>query len=497
MANAVIYARYSDGRQREESIEDQVRVCSEAAEREGDRILRVYADKATSGTTTDHRAAFAEMVADSAHGRFERVYVYKTDRFARNRYDSAIYKTKLKRNGVSVVSATEHIEEGPDGILLEAVLEGMAEYYSAALSQNVKRGMRGNALKCKHNGVRLYGYDLGEDGYYRVNEEQARVVRSVFEMYDAGEGVPDIVDALAPYRTATGGPFSMQAVSKMLRREQYAGVYRYADVRREGGMPAIVERELFESVQRRLASGVRKRRSTVSYLLSGKLFDMEGHRYQSSCGYGKSGRKYTYYRCPATGHLVPQAEIEEAVARDVQEFLDSDGAAGAIADLVLEEQEDALADELAAMEALRGRLAGNDREQARMVDLAAKTGAVDAVAAKLDDLAAEREAIERELADLERGTPVFDREHVEFWVHEIVGKKDPLEVIRIFVKRVAIDRESGERRVEFVFKRGPKGGPPGGGVRGGESPAHHRRVTRTLSVYPIACGFGLISGCSR
>ena len=169
MANAVIYARYSDGRQREESIEDQVRVCSEAAEREGDRILRVYADKATSGTTTDHRAAFAEMVADSAHGRFERVYVYKTDRFARNRYDSAIYKTKLKRNGVSVVSATEHIEEGPDGILLEAVLEGMAEYYSAALSQNVKRGMRGNALKCKHNVVRLYGYDLGEDGYYRVN----------------------------------------------------------------------------------------------------------------------------------------------------------------------------------------------------------------------------------------------------------------------------------------------------------------------------------------
>ena len=124
------------------------------------------------------------------------------------------------------------------------------------------------------------------------------------------------------------------------------------------------------------------------------------------------------------------------------------------------------------MEALRGRLAGNDREQARMVDLAAKTGAVDAVAAKLDDLAAEREAIERELADLERSTPVFDREHVEFWVHEIVGKKDPLEVIRIFVKRVAIDRESGERRVEFVFKRGPKGGPPGGGVRGGESPAH-------------------------
>ena len=146
MASAVIYARYSSSGQREESIEDQVRVCTEEARRNGDRIVRVYADRATSGTTTNHRAAFAEMVADSARGWFEKVYVYKTDRFARNRYDSAIYKTKLKRNGVRVVSATERIEDGPDGILLEAVLEGMAEYYSANIAENVKRGLHVNAL---------------------------------------------------------------------------------------------------------------------------------------------------------------------------------------------------------------------------------------------------------------------------------------------------------------------------------------------------------------
>lgn len=467
MAGAVIYARYSSAGQREESIEDQVRVCTEVAEREGDSIVRVYADKATSGTTTDHRAAFAEMVADSARGFFEKVYVYKTDRFARNRYDSAVYKAKLKKNGVRVVSATERIDEGPDGILLEAMLEGMAEYYSANLAQNVKRGMHGNALKCKHNGVQVYGYDLGADGFYHVNEEQARVVRTAFEMYDAGEGYPAIIEALAPYRTATGKPFTMQTVGKMLRNDKYAGVYRYGDVCKEGGMPAIIDRDVFDRVQRRLALRTRKRRSAVEYLLSGKLFDTDGNRYQSSCGYGKAGKKYTYYRCPATGHIVPQAELEGAIARDVQEFLDSDHVARLIADLVLEEQDEALADDLAAMDALRDRLADNAREQARMVDLAAKTGAVDAVAAKLDDLAAERAAAERELADLEKGTPVFDRDHIEFWVHEIVGKKDPLEVVRIFVKRVIIDRETGERRVEFVFDNDP-GDPPGGGVRGKE-----------------------------
>lgn len=460
MASAVIYARYSSSGQREESIEDQVRVCTEEARRNGDRIVRVYADRATSGTTTNHRAAFAEMVADSARGWFEKVYVYKTDRFARNRYDSAIYKTKLKRNGVRVVSATERIEDGPDGILLEAVLEGMAEYYSANLAENVKRGLHGNALKCKHNGVRVYGLDLGGDGFYHVNEEQARVVRTMFEMYDAGSGFPEIVDTLRPWRTLTGKPFDMRTISKMLRNEKYAGVYEYGGTRVEDGVPAIIDRELFDRVQRRLALRTRKRRGTVEYLLSGKLFDVDGNRYQSSSGHGKSGRKYTYYRCPATGHIVPQEKLERAVAEEVRAFLDSDHVAGIIADLVMEEQEAALSDDLDAMDALRKRLADNEREQARMVDLAAKTGATDAVAEKLDELVAEREAVADELAELEKGTPVFDRDHVEFWVHEVVGKRDPLEVIALFVRRVVLDREGERFHVEFIIDGG--GGDDGG-----------------------------------
>lgn len=502
MANAVIYARYSSSGQREESIEDQVRVCTEEARRNGDRIMRVYSDKATSGTTTDHRAAFAEMIADSSRGWFEKVYVYKTDRFARNRYDSAIYKTKLKRNGVRVVSATERIEDGPDGILLEAVLEGMAEYYSANLSQNVRRGLHGNALKCKHNGVMAYGYDRGDDGYYHINEEQARVVRTAFEMYDSGSGLPEIVEALRPWRTSYGKPFTMKTISKLLRNEKYAGVYEYGGVRVEDGVPAIVGRDLFDRVQRRLALRTRKRRGTVEYLLSGKLFDVDGNRYQSSSGHGKSGRKYTYYRCPATGHIIQQGKIERMVAQNVQEFLASDHIAGVIADLVLEEQEQALSDDLDAMEAMRKRLAENDREQARMVDLAAKTGATDAVAAKLDELVAERDAVAAELAELEKGTPVFDREHVEFWVQEIVGKKDPLEVIALFVKRVVLDPGNDRFRVEFVVDGG--GGGDGGGNETNPRPdapdggscksrlAGYVRVSANTYAYAIRRGFGLL-----
>lgn len=469
MARAVIYARFSSERQRDESIEDQVRVCTEEAERNGDRVVRVYADRAASGTTTERRAAFAEMIADSASGDWERVYVYKTDRFARNRYDSAIYKTKLKRNGVRVVSATERIEDGPDGILLEAVLEGMAEYYSVNLAQNVRRGLHGNALKCKHNGVHVYGYDKAEDGGYRVNEHEAEAVRTAFDMYDGGSTVPEIVDALRPWRSPGGKSITMQTLSRLLRNEKYAGVYSYAGVRVEGGMPAIVSREQFDRVQARLVAG-RRRRTVSDYLLSGRLYDPDGNHYQGYCGYGKAGAKYTYYRCLATGSLIRQDALEAAVAEQVRAFLASDHVAETIAGLVMEEQEEALADDLAAMEALRGRLADNEREQGRMVELAAKVGATDAIARKLGELAEERASAEAELAEMERGVPVLDRERVEFWVREIVGRGDPLEVMAMFVSRVVVDPGTGELRVEFVVGGGYAGPPDGGpgGPSGGE-----------------------------
>lgn len=302
MATAAIYARYSSAGQREESIEDQVRVCRAAIEAAGDAVGHVYEDRATTGTTTDRRAGFMRMVADAQRGLFSAVYVYKLDRFARNRYDAAVYRRRLKQAGVRLVSATERTGDGPDGILLESMLEGLAEYYSANLSENVRRGLAGNAMKCRHNGIRVFGYDHGPDGRYVVNEGEAAAVRRVFAMYQQGEPFRAIIEALPAVRSKGGGPLTVQAVGKMLRNDKYCGVYRYGDTVVEGGMPAIIPRDEFDAVQRRLALRTRRRRSTVDYLLSGKLFDSEGHRYQSSSGHGKSGRKYTYYRSPATGH---------------------------------------------------------------------------------------------------------------------------------------------------------------------------------------------------
>ena len=113
---AVIYARYSSDNQREESIEGQLRECMAYCKKNDITVLRTYIDRAMSAKT-DHRPDFQRMIKDSAKGLFDVIIVWKLDRFARNRYDSAHYKAQLRKYGVKVLSATENISDGPGDIL--------------------------------------------------------------------------------------------------------------------------------------------------------------------------------------------------------------------------------------------------------------------------------------------------------------------------------------------------------------------------------------------
>ena len=139
MKTAVIYARYSSDSQTEQSIEGQLHVCNEYAKSNNIVILRTYIDRAMSGKT-DKRPDFQQMLKDSARKEWDFVLVYKFDRFGRNRYETAIHKKELKDNGVKVVSATEYLPDTPEAIIFESMLEGYAEYYSAELSQKIRRG---------------------------------------------------------------------------------------------------------------------------------------------------------------------------------------------------------------------------------------------------------------------------------------------------------------------------------------------------------------------
>ena len=304
MQRAVIYARYSPGpNQTEQSIEGQVRECTKYAELHDLRIVGTYVDRKISGKT-DNRREFQRMIDDSEKHIFDVIILYHTDRFARNRYDSAIYKHKLKENGVELRYATTDIPKGPEGIILESIMEGWAEYYSAELSRKIKRGMRESALKCHSTGAgRCLGYRTAEDKSLVIEPEGAKAVQTVFDMYIKGKSHADICRYLndCGFRTAQGKLFNKNSVTHIIRNKRYIGVYTYDDITIEDGIPAIISKDTFhlaqlEAAQRKTAK--RPKEPKAEYLLSGKAFC--GHCQKPLVGVsgtGKSGNKWYYYYC--------------------------------------------------------------------------------------------------------------------------------------------------------------------------------------------------------
>ncbi len=305
MKNAVIYARYSAGpRQTEQSIEGQLRECNKYAEKHDLRIVGTYIDRKISGRT-DNRHEFQRMIDDSGKKIFEVVLMYQTDRFARNRYDSAVYKHILRKNGVEIKYAVTDIPEGPEGIILESLMEGLAEYYSAELSQKIKRGMRESALKCHSTGAgHSLGYKTAPDKSIVIDEEGAKAVRTIFDMYIAGKSHVEICTYLNDlgFRTVQGKPFGKNSITKIIKNKRYIGVYSYDDIVIEDGIPPIISKDTFNLAQKELERR-RTRKQPKSpkaeYLLSGKAFC--GHCRKPLTGVsgtGKSGNKWYYYYCP-------------------------------------------------------------------------------------------------------------------------------------------------------------------------------------------------------
>ena len=302
--NAVIYARYSSDNQREESIEGQLRECKEYADQNGITVVRTYIDRALSAKT-DSRPQFQQMIHDSATHTFEAVLVWKLDRFSRNRYDSAHYKRILKNNRVHVVSVTEPISNTPEGIMLESLLEGMAEYYSAELAEKVSRGHKENALKAKFNGGPVpLGYRIDSEHHYQIDPTTAPVVQEAFQRYAAGESIRSIIESLNArgIRNSRGNRFTKNSFQTLLKNRRYLGEYRYKDTVIPDAIPAIIDPECFDAVQRRCEihrQAPAHNKADVHYLLTTKLFcgkcgTMMAGEYQDRM---PEDQPYYYYAC--------------------------------------------------------------------------------------------------------------------------------------------------------------------------------------------------------
>lgn len=300
--NAVIYARFSSHSQREQSIEGQLRDCYEYAKRHEINIVGEYIDRAISGMTDD-RPDFQRMIADASKKQFDRVLVWKLDRFARNRYDSALYKHKLKQHGVRVISAMENVGDGDESILLEALLEASAEYYSLDLKKKIVRGQRENIAKGKWCGGGIaYGYKV-VDGRLVADEKNAPIIRYVFEQYAEGVSMKDIIDELKKRGVrATGGKeLSYNTFSRAIVNPTYIGRYTYRGEVVEGLAEALIDIDTFNKAQKWVKARTQapaSQKAKVEYLLQGKAFCGNcGAPMVGESGKSSTGRVYNYYSC--------------------------------------------------------------------------------------------------------------------------------------------------------------------------------------------------------
>ncbi len=424
---AVIYARYSSHAQKDASIEQQLRVCRQYAREHDLQIVAEYCDHAISGTS-DKRPEFLKMIKDSARGRWQRVLVYKVDRFARNRYDSAMYKARLKKNGVKVMSVMEPIPEGPEGILLESVLEGSAEYYSANLSQNIRRGMEDNARACKvNNGGLALGFVKGPDGRYAIEPAGAAIVREIFEDYANGRNVTQIIDELNArgLRTSRGARWNKNSLHTILRNERYAGVYIWGNIRIEGGIPAIISRELFDEVQERLKKVARApaaARTDVDYQLTGKLFCGHcGSAMVGESGTGRSGAKYYYYNCvkrkrerSCEKKQVKKDWIEEYVVRQTRERCLTDEVIAVIVDAAMMLQERERDDSV--LRGFEAELSEVKKGIANILKAIEQGIITPSTKQRLEELESRRVDLELAIDEEKIAQPVLTREQLTFWL---------------------------------------------------------------------------------
>ena len=449
---ACLYVRYSSANQSEQSIEGQVRVCTEYAVKHDYKIVEIYADRATSASKDiEKRTEFLRMIKDSEKHLFDVVIVYKLDRFARNRYDSANFKYRLRKNGVQLISATENISTEPEGIILESVLEGMAEFYSAELSQKITRGLRESAYK--HNSVGGHiplGYKV-ENKKLVIDEETAPIVREAFQLFANGKTVSYICKYFNEkgYITSKGTSYNKSSFANMFRNEKYIGTYSYHDYKAENVIPPIIDREIFEMVQLRLKERKHNTssRAKTNYLLSGKVFC--GHcgskligsstgadgRYYYLC----SGRKHKFVKCNKKG--IRKEYLETIVATDAIQLLTDENI-----ELIAQTAVDINNHEIEStthIPAIKSKLEDIKKNLNNLLKAVESGEAPEILIKRMNELEKEKRNLEKQLSEEEKGIVYLDKYRIIYWLEQfkngdIHNEDVKRNIINLFVNSVTV-----------------------------------------------------------
>ena len=450
--NIVIYCRFSSHAQNEQSIEGQLKVCYDFAERNGYKVVAEYIDRAISGTGAENRPEFQRMIADSAKRQFQAILVYQLDRFARNRYDSATYKAKLKKNGVKVLSARENITDDASGVLMEAVLEGMAEYFSVELSQKVKRGMKLNAEKCLSNGGgNMLGYDIDDNKQYVINEGEAAIVKRIFEMYLAGSTMAEIIRYLNEnqVKTSKGNPYNKSSIRRVLINKKYCGIYTYDGVEIAGGIPRIIDDNTFSDVQKIMGKNkkapARAKSIEENYILTTKLFcGLCQSAITGVSGTSPNGKIHQYYQCVNNKRkcckkkTVKKAYIEDLVVNETVKILipeNIDKIAKSVVALCEKERN------TENIKRLNKLIRENENATENLIKALETGKAADVISAQIEKRQTEKSDLEVQLAQEKIQSPLLKFDEVKFFFERFAeGDVNDINyrraLVDIFVNRI-------------------------------------------------------------
>ena len=465
---AVIYARYSSDNQREESIEGQIRECTAYAEKNGITVVKHYIDRALSAKT-DNRPDFQQMIKDSEKRLFDIVLVWKLDRFARNRYDSAHYEYQLERNHVKLVSATEPISDSPAGIMVKSMLTGMAEYYSAELSEKVVRGMTENVLKGKYNGGTIpIGFKVDEEKFFQIDPLKAPFVVEAFQRYNDGATMKELMNWLndSGVTTNRNQKFTYNSVQTLLTNKRYIGENHFKDIVMPDSIPAIVDKDLFEEVQLKIKKNSRapaRHKAEDDYLLTTKLFcGMCGAMMFGECGTGRNKVVHHYYKCATAKRFktckkktVRKEWLEDLVIAETMKLIQDDAVIDAIVAEVMELQEQ----ENTTLPLLEKQMREVENGIENMLNAIQAGVLTNSTKSRLEKLEAQQKELEVRIAEEKIARPRLSENQVRFWLTRF-RKLDPNvkshreTLINTFVNAVYLYDE--KVLIAFNYKDGTK-----------------------------------------
>ena len=465
---AVIYARYSSDNQREESIEGQIRECTAYAEKNGITVVKHYIDRALSAKT-DNRPDFQQMIKDSEKRLFDIVLVWKLDRFARNRYDSAHYEYQLERNHVKLVSATEPISDSPAGIMVKSMLTGMAEYYSAELSEKVVRGMTENVLKGKYNGGTIpIGFKVDEEKFFQIDPLKAPFVVEAFQRYNDGATMKELMNWLndSGVTTNRNQKFTYNSVQTLLTNKRYIGENHFKDIVMPDSIPAIVDKDLFEEVQLKIKKNSRapaRHKAEDDYLLTTKLFcGMCGAMMFGECGTGRNKVVHHYYKCATAKRFktckkktVRKEWLEDLVIAETMKLIQDDAVIDAIVAEVMELQDQ----ENTTLPLLEKQMREVENGIENMLNAIQAGVLTNSTKSRLEKLEAQQKELEVRIAEEKIARPRLSENQVRFWLTRF-RKLDPNvkshreTLINTFVNAVYLYDE--KVLIAFNYKDGTK-----------------------------------------